>query len=268
MTGPILQTAIDLALHAGEIQRRARREGVTVEQKGAADIVTAVDTACEAALVSEISRRFPDHGIVAEEGSSRGAGARFQWIIDPLDGTKNYAHGSVRCGVSIAVMLDGVAEVGVIYAPFFDELFWAVRGGGAHVRAGGQSDAPIRVSRHAELSACMVASALTYAPGERRVEPEHLARLLRVFARVQALRSNGCATLDLVDVARGRLDAYFEPGLASWDTAAGALLVREAGGQVTAFTGEPHNPAHPHILASNGAIHEPLRALLLAPGLS
>lgn len=268
MNEAILQTAIELAQQAGELQRQARRQGVRVEQKGAADIVTAVDTACEALIVGEITRRFPDHGIVAEEGSSRGAGAAWQWVIDPLDGTKNFAHGSPRCGVSIAVRREDVTQFGVVYAPFFGELFWAARGRGSHLRRDGGDDVAIQVSHHRELTACMVASALTYAAGERRIEPVQLARLLRVFAAAQAVRSNGCATLDLADVARGRLDAYFEPGLASWDTAAGALLVHEAGGQVTSFTGEPHLPSHPHILASNGAIHESLRALLVAPDLS
>lgn len=263
MSGAILQLAIELAQQAGELQRRARRDGVQVMQKGAADIVTAVDTACEDALVSAISARFPEHGIVAEEGSSRGSGAPVQWVIDPLDGTKNYAHGSPRCGVSIAVRIDGITEVGVIYAPFFDELFFAQRGHGAKLRSGGQQT-PIQVSRQVALGASMVGSALTYAQGQRRVEPEQLARLLRVFESAQAVRSQGCAALDLADVARGRLDAYFEPGLASWDTAAGALLVSEAGGMVTSFTGEPHLPSHPHILASNGFIHQALRALIVA----
>lgn len=265
MTHDILQCAIELALHAGELQRQARLGGFSVEQKGAADIVTAVDTACESAIVAALVTRFPDHGIVAEEGSSRGAEARFVWVIDPLDGTKNYAHGSPRCGVSIAVTCDGMPEVGVVYAPFFAELFWAVRGRGSYLRDAHGVDRPIHVSSQAQLTGCMVGSALTYAHGRRQVEPTQLARLLRVFESVQAVRSQGCAALDLADVARGRLDAYFEPGLASWDTAAGALLVREAGGNVTAFTGEPHLPSHPHILASNGALHEPLRALLVAP---
>ena len=259
MNGPILQCAIELALRAGQIQRQAREHGVRVEQKGVADIVTAVDTACEQAIVSEISQRFPDHGIVAEEGSTLGAAARCQWVIDPLDGTKNYAHGSVRCGVSIAVQLDGITQVGVLYAPFVDELFVAERGRGARC-----NDRPISVSQTAELSHAMVASALTYTAGTRTAEPPQLDRLLRVFSTVQALRSHGCCTLDLADVARGRLDAYFEPGLASWDTAAGALLVCEAGGQVTNFDGEAHRVQHPHILASNGQIHAALRAILTA----
>ena len=257
MNGPILQLAIELAQRAGQIQRLARERGVTVEQKGVADIVTAVDTACEQAIVQAIGERFPDHGIVAEEGASHSAAARCRWIIDPLDGTKNYAHGSVRCGVSIAVQLDGITQIGVLYAPFVDELFVAERGGGARC-----NDRPIAVSATATLSASMVASALTYAAGTRSVEPQHLARFLRVFSSVQGLRSHGCCTLDLADVARGRLDAYFEPGLASWDTAAGALLVREAGGQVTSFDGEPHRVEHPHIVASNGHIHAALCSIL------
>jgi myo-inositol-1(or 4)-monophosphatase len=257
MNGPVLQLAIELAQCAGAIQKQARERGVTVEQKGIADIVTVVDTACEQAIVRGISERFPDHGIVAEEGSSRGASARCRWIVDPLDGTKNFAHGSVRCGVSIAVQLDGITQIGVLYAPFVDELFVAERGRGARC-----NDRPIAVSDTGELALSMVASALTHAHGARSAEPRQVQRLLRVFQAVQALRSNGCCTLDLADVARGRLDAYFEPGLAAWDTAAGALLVSEAGGQVTSFDGEPHRVEHPHILASNGRIHAALRSIL------
>ena len=257
MNGPILQCAIELAQKAGNIQRQARERGIVVEQKGVADIVTAVDLACERAIVDAIRERFPDHGVVAEEGSSCAAEARCQWIIDPLDGTKNYAHGSVRCGVSIAVLLDGVTQVGVIYAPFVDEIFVAERGRGSRC-----NDRPIAVSQTADVAHSMVASALTYSPGRRTTEPHQLQRLLRVFSSAQALRSHGCCTLDLVDVARGRLDAYFEPSLASWDTAAGALIVREAGGQTTSFLGEAHRLDHPHILASNGRIHEELRRIL------
>ncbi|MBL9008284.1 MAG: inositol monophosphatase [Myxococcales bacterium] len=257
MNGPVLQLAIELAQRAGDIQRTARERGITVEPKGISDIVTAVDTACEQAIVAAISERFPDHGIVAEEGSTRGTSARCQWVIDPLDGTKNYAHGSVRCGVSIAVQLDGVTQIGVLYAPFVDELFVAERGRGARC-----NEHPIAVSKTTELAACMVASALTYAAGSRSAEPRQLDHLLRVFSAVQALRSHGCCTLDLADVARGRLDAYFEPGLAAWDTAAGALLVQEAGGRVSSFDGEPHRVQHPHILASNGHVHAALRSIL------
>lgn len=261
MNGPILQCAIDVARLAGSIQQRFRSEHGTVhiQDKGDTDIVTAVDTACESAIIDLISSRFPDHGILAEEGGARRLSARCVWIIDPLDGTKNYAHGSVRCGVSIGVQLDGDTVVGVIYAPFLDELFTATQDGGARC-----NDTLISVSSNHDLHACLIATALTFEKGSRKADRTQLARILRMFSTAQAVRSNGCAALDMADVARGRIDAYFEPGLAPWDTAAGALLVAEAGGHVTTFDGHPHLPGAPSIITSNGLIHAALREHLSA----
>ncbi len=255
MIGRLLETAAEVARLAGEIQRRARAEGFEVAAKGDADVVTAVDGACERAIVDALRGRFPDHGIVAEEGTTLDPEAGYVWIIDPLDGTKNFAHGSPRCGVSVAVSHRGEVVAGAVYAPFTDELFTAAAGLGARC-----NDRPIRVSTVGDLRGAMVASALTYAG--RDADTAQLARLTRVFREVQALRSLGCAALDLADVARGRLDAYFEPGLKPWDTAAGALLVREAGGAVARFDGGEHHPDAPDLLATNGPLHATLGALM------
>jgi myo-inositol-1(or 4)-monophosphatase len=253
----VLEAAVTGARAAGELLRRARADGVRAERKGDADITTAADLACEALLYARIAAAFPDHGVLAEEGASRRPGALWRWVIDPLDGTKNFAHGSLRCAVSIAVERGGEAVVGVVYAPFVDELYTAVRGEGARCNG-----ARLRVSTVATLDAAMVASAMTYAG--RTAEPGQVARLLRVFAAAQALRATGCAALDLADVARGRYDAFFEPGLQAWDTAAGALLVTEAGGAVSRFDGSAHAPWDADVLASNGALHRELVALLCA----
>lgn len=259
MIGALLEVAVDAARRAGALQRRARTEGFTTEAKGESDLVTAVDLACERAIVEALRARFPDHGVVAEEGTGQAGDGRYVWFVDPLDGTKNFAHGSPLCGVSIAAACDGDLLLGVVYAPFTDELFTAVRGRGAHCNG-----EPLRVSTVDTLAGALVGSALTRVAG--LADPPQLARLARVFAAAQGLRSSGCAALDLADVARGRLDAFFEPGLAAWDTAAGALLVREAGGAATGFDGAAHVPGAPDLVASNGALHADLRALLWSEG--
>lgn len=256
MMPAVLETAIEAAREAGELLRRGRREGVSVEGKGVADITTDVDRASEAAIVARVTARFPGHDILGEEGARARRASPWRWVIDPLDGTKNFAHGGLRCAVSIAVEREGRAVAGVVYAPFVDELYVAAEGRGARC-----NDAPVRVSAVASLRAAMVATAVTYDGA--RADAAQLARLTRVFGAARALRALGCASLDLCDVARGRLDAYFEPGLAPWDTAAGALVVREAGGAVTAFDATPHTPAAPDVLASNGLVHAALLAEML-----
>lgn len=259
MTEGWMSLAVQVALRAGEVQRRARTEGVHVETKGITDVVTDVDAACERVIVEAIAARFPEHGVLAEEGTERRSTACCVWIIDPLDGTKNYAHGRDRCAVSVALSVDGSVVVAVVYAPFSHELFTAERGSGAW-----HMDRPMCVSTTASLREAMVASAWTYDGAN--AEQAQLARMTRVFGEVQALRSTGCAALDLADVARGRFDAYFEPGLKPWDTAAGALLVREAGGVVTRFDGVPHDVEAPDMIGSNGHLHEALRARMSSDG--
>lgn len=255
---PLLETAIAAARAAGAIQRERRRGEVRVEDKGEADITTDVDRACEEAIVALVRSRHPDHAILAEEGTQAAGEAPLLWVIDPLDGTKNYAHGYRRSCVSIAVMARGTAVVGVVYAPVADELFAAAAGMGATL-----DGKPIRVATTASLGRAMVASALTYEPGVRRADRVQLERLARVLGAAEAVRSDGCCALDLCDVACGRFDAYFEAGnLKAWDTAAGALIVREAGGRTTDFRGADHDPFVAETVASNGAVHDALLALL------
>lgn len=255
MIDAVQETAVAAARAAGEILRRGRREGVAVADKGAKDIVTDTDRASEAVIVAHLAARFADHDILGEEGAETSRGSLWRWVIDPLDGTKNFAHGGLRCAVSIAAERAGRAVVGVVYAPFVDELYVAVAGGGA--RCNGE---PLRVSSADALREALVATAVTAAGSGP--EPSQLARIARVFAAVQGVRSLGCASLELCDVARGRLDGYFEPDLAPWDTAAGALLVREAGGAVTDFDGAAHSPAARTVLASNGRLHAALRGVV------
>ena len=228
-----------------------------VEPKGQGDLVTDVDRACEFEVVNLIRGAHPTHAVLAEEGT----GARVEvgplWILDPLDGTKNYLHGLPRFGCALALLWDGVAVLGAVYNPSLDELFVAEHGRGASLNG-----ASLRVSPTADLPAALVGSALTV---RRRFVARHFGRLERLVESSQGVRVGGCASLDLCDVARGRLDAYLEEGLDPWDTAAGALMVREAGGMVTDFQGEPHDPFGAETLASNGTLGAALVEALREP---
>jgi myo-inositol-1(or 4)-monophosphatase len=227
------------------------KEGATfdVELKGEGDLLTSVDTACEAVVADLIREAHPRHVLLAEEGTGVRTGSSGEgplWILDPLDGTKNFVHGLPRFACALALQWDGEMVLGAVFDPNADELFAAERGAGATLNG-----RPIRVSATANLDQALVASALTV---RRRFASHHFDRLERLARLAQGVRIGGCASLDLCDVARGRLDAYFEEGLDPWDTAAGALIVREAGGSVTAFGGERHDPFGSETLASNGPV--------------
>jgi myo-inositol-1(or 4)-monophosphatase len=241
---------------AGALQLKGA-SSLRVEPKGEGDLVTDVDRACEVEVVNLIRSAHPTHAVLAEEGT----GARVEvgplWILDPLDGTKNYVHGLPRYGCSLALMWDGIALLGAVHNPALDELFVAERGQGATLNG-----ASLRVSTTADLPSALVGSALTV---RRRFVVRHFARLERLVESSQGVRVGGCASLDLCDVARGRLDAYLEEGLDPWDTAAGALIVREASGMVTDFQGEPHDPFGAETLASNGILGAALVEALREP---
>ena len=250
-----LDTAIAAARGAGRIQKARSAARIAVEKKGPADITTAVDRECEEFIVELIHSRHPSHGVLGEEGAQKTTSSELLWIIDPLDGTKNYAHGYGKSCVSIALAVRGEVVLGVVYHPRADELFIAEAGGGATLNG-----SPITVSPIAALDGAMVASALTY--DGRGADRAQLERLARVLAAAEAVRSDGCAALDLCDVACGRLEAYFERGLQAWDLAAGALIVREAGGRVSKFQSDSFDVFGREICASNGRIHDALAALL------
>jgi myo-inositol-1(or 4)-monophosphatase len=244
------ETALLAVRGAGRIQLE-RIGKASVERKGPADITTDVDRACET-FVAELTRtRHPGHEVLGEEGTQGRRGASHLWIVDPLDGTKNYAHGYGRSCVSLALAVDGLVVLGVVFSPRADELFLAETGRGATLNG-----APIRVSDTEALDRAMVASALAYSG--RVADSEQLQRLGRVLAVVEAVRSDGCAALDLCDVACGRFDAYFERGLHAWDTAAGALIVEQAGGRMSTSQGAPHDIYGRDTLATNGRLHDAL----------
>lgn len=243
------EVAVAAARAGGEILREHFGTVLDVRYKGEIDVVTEVDEAAEATIVSMIREAFPTHRILAEEGSTGGDDPSHLWIIDPLDGTTNYSHGMPQFSVSIAYQQDGVIEAGIIYEPSLDELYVAVKGAGATLNG-----KPIHVSVVEILRRALVATGFPY-------ERERLPLALRQFGlfaeRAQAVRRIGSAALDLAYVAAGRFDAYWETVIQPWDIAAGLLLVEEAGGRVTTTSGGPMDLADGelNIVATNGRLH-------------
>jgi myo-inositol-1(or 4)-monophosphatase len=247
-------TAVEAALAAGRIQRSFFRQALTIDKKGPIDLVTQADVAVEKDFRARIGARFPDHAILGEEGAATdsAAPAGHRWIIDPIDGTTNFAHGIALFCVSIALEIEGVLSVGVIYDAIGDELFTAERGGGARLNG-----SPIHVTKTGTMIDALLVTGFAY-------NATHRARQVAVFGRMlqetRGVRRLGSAALDLSYVAAGRFDAFWEEHLHAWDIAAGALIVAEAGGRVTDYDGRPVDIFKGEILASNGVLHEPLLA--------
>jgi len=245
-----LKVAGDIAREAGAILRHEFDRPKKISYKGEVDIVTESDRRSEEIIVARIRERFPDHAIIAEEGggaAAAAAGAKYCWHVDPLDGTTNFAHGYPCFAVSIGLSEDGEPIAGVVFNPVSDEFFTAARGEGAYLN--GQ---PIHVSSVDKLATSLVATGF---PTHQRKRSANMNYYWEFTLRSHGVRRDGSAALDLCSVACGRFDAYWEFRLNSWDTAAGALLVREAGGVVTAIEGGPYHLGGPSLLASNGLIH-------------
>jgi myo-inositol-1(or 4)-monophosphatase len=249
--------AEEIARAAGAIQRARYETQLEVRAKSAPiDLVTEVDHACEALCVERIRAARPGDAILAEEGGGEDhPGAAWRWVIDPLDGTMNFAHGYPRFCVSIGVQRAGRAEVGVVYDPLLDELFAATRGEGATCNG-----RPIHVSRVALLGSALLATGFAY--DVHQSEDDNLAHFARFVKRAQGLRRDGSAALDLCYVAAGRFDGFWELKLHAWDVAAGNLIVEEAGGRTSDFAGRPASGDGRETLASNGLLHEQMLALL------
>jgi myo-inositol-1(or 4)-monophosphatase len=247
-----LATAIDAALSAGRIQRRYFRQQFEIHKKGPIDLVTIADLDAEAAIRAMIAERFPSHVVLGEEGASApDPSASHRWIVDPLDGTTNFAHGLALFCVSIALEIGGVVEVGAVFDPMAEELFTAERGDGA--RCNGRR---IRVSSCAALADALLCTGFPYSVREER------DRQVDVFSaflgRARGVRRLGSAALDLCYVAAGRLDGFWEEKLHAWDVAAGALIVTEAGGRVTDYRAEPVRLAAPQIVATTPDLLAPM----------
>jgi len=223
------------------------------------DMVTEMDRASEALIVKALLAARPDDGVVGEEGSSRAGTSGVHWVIDPLDGTTNYLYGHPGWAVSIAAAVDGQVVAGVVLDAMHAETYTATLGGGAW-----RNGEPIRCSGQDDLSRALVGTGFGYAPERRVAQAEVLGGII---GEVRDIRRQGAASVDLCFVASGRLDGYYERGLAWWDMAAGALIAAEAGAVVTSLTGgPPETPDPPWVVAAVPAIAEPLRALLRSHG--
>lgn len=244
-----LEVAIDAAREAGALLRTQQSKVSGVRHKGIVDLVTDADLASERLIADRLATAFPDDELLAEEGTAAGGDtdANRRWIVDPLDGTTNYAHGYPLYAVSIALEVAGVVQVGAVYVPALDEMFAAQRGCGATLNG-----APALVSGTDELIEAMLCTGFAYDPLKRS---ENLSPWSRFVAEAQAVRRDGAAALDLCYVACGRYDGFWERELSPWDVAAGALLVAEAGGMVTDYQGSSADIYAREVVASNGRIH-------------
>lgn len=267
MTSPKSPTAAELSRYREFACRTARKAGVLVAgqlhrgqsirwKTGDMDLVTETDVAAEKLIVSEILGEFPDHGILGEESTGNVVSrSGLTWIIDPIDGTTNFAHGHLIVGVSIGLAFEGEPVAGCVYAPALDEEFSAAKGQGAALNG-----KPLRVSDVSDVSRSLLATGFPY---DLRQRLEHYLAFWKPFLmKAHGVRRLGSASVDLCWVAAGRLEGYWEENLKPWDIAAGVLIVEEAGGQVTDYGGGPHQLDRRELLATNGKVHQEMSGIL------
>ena len=254
-----LTTAVESVVRAGDLMLERFGTNVRVDLKGAIDLVTEVDVAIEREFRARIAERFPEHMVFGEEmGGSATAPEGPCWVFDPIDGTTNFAHGLPIFCSSLALEVNGVAQLCAVYDPTRRELFTAERGGGAFLNG-----KPMRVSTQGTLLEAVLVTGFPYDVHAR------VAEIVGLFAefvgRARAVRRLGSAAIDLCYVAAGRLDGFWERDLNAWDIAGGALLVQEAGGTITNFRGEPFSSRGREVVASNGAIHQAMLDVIAGP---
>ncbi len=250
-----METACRAALEAGRIIKGFYGNLEEIRKKGERDLVTEADLMSEKAVVAAITKNFPDDAIIAEEGGEQGKRSERKWIIDPLDGTTNFAHSFPFFAVSIGFMVKEEVVAGVVYNPVMDEFFEAEKGKGAFL-----NKKPINVSATANIRDALVATGFPYDIDKK--SDEIISRLKRIIVEVQGLRRAGAASIDLCYVANGSLDGFWEQDLKPWDTAAGSIILTEAGGKVSDFRGNSFNPWLNSIIATNGLIHKEMVGLL------
>lgn len=250
MENVLLKQATEIALGAGEILRSFwGKLGVVKQKQYFWDLVTEADLASETFILTELKNRFPDHRILSEEAGLKGpSNSTHEWFIDPLDGTTNFTHQYPMVSISMGLLIDKKPSIGVVYNPIFNELFQAADGEGALLNG-----ASIRVSRVETLEKSLLATGFAY--DRKETKENNYAEFCHMTNLCQGVRRGGSAALDLAYIAAGRLDGYWERGLKPWDTAAGIVLVKEAGGVITSYENGPLDLASGRILASNGAIH-------------
>ena len=263
MTLDLITPMQAMAREAGSLLMDYLRQHVKIEYKGDVDLVTVADRKSEALILERIRHQFPTHDVMGEEGARVETGSEYKWYVDPLDGTTNFAHGFPVFCVSLAVEHQGQRVAGVIYDPTRDEMFTAELGSGAQLN--GQA---MHVSTIGKLGECLVGTGF---PSHKRHKNPNIYFYHQITLRTHGVRRAGSAALDLCNVASGRFEGFWEFNLNPWDTAAGVLMVEEAGGKVTNFSDGPFQIASRETLASNGLVHDALlhefREILAGRGL-
>ncbi len=246
-----LEFAIQLAFESGRIQKKYFQKTLSIMHKGEINLVTNVDLECQGRILELLGKAFPDDEVISEEKANTYETGKNRWIVDPLDGTTNYAHGYPFFCTSIAYEVDGEIIAGVVYNPIMDELFFARKGEGSFFNG-----EKMGVSTVKEIGQALLVTGFPY---DIATNPNNnLNHWARFIMRAQALRRDGSAGLNLSYVAAGRFDGFWEVRLSPWDMAAGLLIVREAGGIVTSLSGEAFSLYEGGVLASNGLIHKQL----------
>ncbi len=249
-------SALDAVRDAGDIIRDHWSRPRRIDFKSAIELVTETDVAVEQFLRQRLQAILPQAGFIGEETTGRQPLPELAWIVDPVDGTTNFAHGLPFIAVSVGLWSVDRVVAGIVYNPIQDDLFWGVRGEGAFRNA-----SPIAVSRTGEMKNCLAATGFPYEIEE--YADAVLAWMGATIRNCRGVRRCGSAALDLAYVACGVFDVFYEATLKPWDTAAGWLLVEEAGGRVSRFDNTPYEPGAPSVLASNGLLHDPFSAMLL-----
>jgi myo-inositol-1(or 4)-monophosphatase len=253
----LVEIAAKAARAAGQIMREGWGKPHDIQFKGVTNLVTEVDRAAEERILTELRAATPDFALLTEESGAHGSSARFRWVIDPVDGTTNYAHHFPYFSVSIALEESGTSVAGVVYDPILDQLFSATRGGGAFL-----NEASIHCSPARTLSESVIATGLVYDMWET---DRGITEIVQMIKHARSVRINGSAALDMAYVACGRLDAYCDTGLFPWDIAAARLILTEAGGTFQLY-GDPSQLDLQYCIASNGKIQGELEELLIADG--
>jgi myo-inositol-1(or 4)-monophosphatase len=253
MTKAYLEAAVEIALEAGKTLREELDRPANISYKGEFDLVTQADRRSEALIVSRLQKYFPDHSVAAEEGTGKETGSDYRWHVDPLDGTTNFAHGYPCFCVSMALARKNELLLGVIYNPVYEELFSAARGEGATLNG-----KKLRCSKIEVLNNSLLCTGF---PNHDRHSHPNIHYYWDFTLKSHGVRRDGSAALDLASVAAGRFDGFWEFGLKPWDTAAGVVLVEEAGGTVSDLQGNPYLPGGKTILATNGLIHEEMKRM-------
>jgi myo-inositol-1(or 4)-monophosphatase len=250
-----IKVGMEVVKEAGRLLRERFDTEFAISHKGVVNLVTEVDLAAEEMIVAGIRKTFPSHAILAEEKHGDPADGVVKWVIDPLDGTTNYAHGYPVFSVSIGLEIAGEVEWGAVYDPLRNDLYTARRGFGAFCNG-----SALHVSEVRSLSASLLATGFPY---DIRTSSQNNLKSFSAFAvRTQGVRRSGSAAIDLCQVAAGRLDGFWELKLSPWDCAAGYLMIREAGGIVTNYSGRPGSIYEREVIASNGLIHQEMIAVL------